>query len=145
MYFTILTKRITRTTKGVRTPPAVLPLYYDVNAHCELHSGTPEHSIENSHALKYKVQDLIYSKETTFASNGLDVNNNPMPSHNKVNVNMVELDDGKKVITSVNDLKTPVIEIKHVLMKSDGFQVCTNTYEHCFKDPQQCEVLKAST
>lgn len=56
---------------------------YDVNARCEFHSGAPSHSIENCKALKYKVQDLIDSKAITFAPNGPNVNNNPMPPHNK--------------------------------------------------------------
>lgn len=122
----------------------VLPLGYDANAHCEFHSDAPGHSIENCKALKYKVQDLIDSKAITFAPNEPNVNNNHMPPHNKANVNMVKLDDGRKVISSVSELKTPLIEIKHILMKSDVFSVCIDTCEHCLKDPQQCEVLKAS-
>lgn len=65
-----------------------------------------------------------------------------MPPHNKANVNTVEFVDGRKVITSVSELKTSLIEIKHVLMKTDAFSVCTDTCEHYLKDPQQCEVLK---
>lgn len=125
-------------------PPAVLPLGYDVNACCEFHSGAPGHSIENCKALKYKVQDLIDSKAITFGPNDPNINNNPMPPHNKTNVNMVELDSGRKVITSVNDLKTPLVEMKKILLRSDAFSVCAQSCEYCSKDPQQCEVLKAS-
>lgn len=57
---------------------------------------------------------------------------------------MVELDDGGKMITSVSELKTLLIEIKNILMKSDAFSICTNTCEHFLKDPQQFEILKAS-
>lgn len=124
--------------------PAVLPPSYDENVHCEFHYGALGNSIENFKALKYKVQDLIDSKEITFTPNEPNVNNNPMPLHNKANVNMVELDDGRKVISSVSKLKTLLIEIKHVLMKSDAFSVCTNTCEHYLKNSQQCEILKAS-
>lgn len=67
-----------------------------------------------------------------------------MPPHDKTNVNMVELDSCRKVITSMNDLKTPLLEIKNVLLRSDEFSVCVQTYEYCSKDPQQCKVLKAS-
>ena len=67
----------------------VLPHNYDVNSRYEFHFGAPSHSIENCNALKYKVQDLIDSKEIMFAPNGPNVNNNLMPPHNKPVVNMV--------------------------------------------------------
>lgn len=117
-------------------PPVVLPPGYDANSHYEFHSGAPEHSIENCKALKYKFQDLIDSNAILFAPNDPNVNNNLMPPHNKENVSMIELDDRRKVITSVSELKTPLIEIKNVLMRSDAFSVCTKTYEHCLMDLQ---------
>lgn len=46
-----------------------------------------------------------------------------MSPHDKKYVNMVELDSGRKVITYVNDLKTPLVEIKKVLLRSDTFSV----------------------
>lgn len=81
-------------------PLVVLPPRYDVNARCEFHSGAPEHSIENCKALKYKVQDLIDSKAIMSAANGLNVNCNPMPPHHKMNVNMIEIDNGRRLIIS---------------------------------------------
>lgn len=77
-----------------------------------------------------------------FVPNDPNVNNNPMPLHNHTNVNMVELDNGQKLITSVSELKTPLIEIKNVLMKNDTFPICTTTYGYCLVDSQQCESLK---
>ncbi|KAI5444251.1 hypothetical protein KIW84_012756 [Lathyrus oleraceus] len=130
--------------KELGPPPAVLVPGYDANARCEFHFGAPGHSIGNCKALKYKVQDLIHSKEITFTPNGPNGNNNHMPPHDKTNVNMVELDSGRKVITFVNDLKTPVLEIKNVLLRNDMFSVCAQTYEYYSKNPQQCEILKAS-
>lgn len=62
-------------------PPTVIPLGYDANAHCEFHLGAPDHTIENCKALKHKVQDLIDAKAITFAPNGHNTNNNPMPPH----------------------------------------------------------------
>lgn len=120
-------------------PPAVFPPGYDANACCEFHYGAPGHSIENCKALKYKFQDLIDSKEITFTPNNPSVNNNRMPPHDKINVNMVELENRRKVITSVNHLKNPLLEIKKVLLRSNAFSVCAHTYEYCSKYPQQCE------
>lgn len=59
------------TVEGIRTTTNGPSSGYDANAPCEFHYGTPGHSIENCKALKYKAQDLIYSKEITFVSNGL--------------------------------------------------------------------------
>src|ERR1051325_2583272 len=43
---------------------------YDANASCEFHSGTLGHSIENCHAFKCKVQDLIEAKTISFTPDG---------------------------------------------------------------------------
>ena len=102
-------------------PLAVIPPRYNVNARCEFQSGALSHSIENCKVLKYKVQDLIDSKEITFAPNDPNVNNNPMPLHNKSTVNMVEMNNGRGLLTSTDELKTPLIEIKNALMKSNAF------------------------
>ncbi|XP_050875021.1 uncharacterized protein LOC127078622 [Lathyrus oleraceus] len=105
-------------------PPAVLPPGYDANARCEFHSGAPGHSIENCKALKYKVQDLIDSKAITFAPKRPNVNNNPMPPHNNASVNMMEAHNGRRLMSYVDELKTPLIEIKNALMKNNTFPVC---------------------
>ncbi|XP_050919089.1 uncharacterized protein LOC127136591 [Lathyrus oleraceus] len=108
-------------------PPTVLPPGYDANARCEFHSGTPGHSIKNYKALKYKVQDLIDSKAITFTPKGLNVNNNPMPPHNNSAMNMMEVDNGRRLISYVDELKTLLIEIKNALMKDNSFPVCVPT------------------
>ncbi|XP_050908405.1 uncharacterized protein LOC127122034 [Lathyrus oleraceus] len=124
-------------------PPAVLPPGYDANARCEFHSGAPGHSIENCKALKYKVQDLIDSKAITFAPKRPNVNNNPMPPHNNASVNMMEADNGRRLMSCVDELKTPLIEIKNALMKNNTFPICGNDCEHCLINPQQCRTLKS--
>lgn len=123
---------------------AVLPPEYDVNSRCEFHSRPPGHFIENCKALKYKVQYLLYSEAITFTPNDQNINNNLMPPHEQKIVNMVELDSGRKVITFVNDLETPLVEIKDILLRSDTFSIYAKSCEYCLKEPQQCEVLKVS-
>lgn len=54
-------------------PPIILSPGY------EFHYGASGNSIENSKALKYKVEELIESKAIIFEPNGPNVNNNPMP------------------------------------------------------------------
>ncbi|XP_050889273.1 uncharacterized protein LOC127094488 [Lathyrus oleraceus] len=124
-------------------PPAVLPPGYDANARCEFHSGAPGHSIENFKALKYKVQDVIDSKAIKFAPKWPNVNNNPMPPHNNASVNMMEVDNGRRLMSCVDELKTPLIEIKNALMKNNVFLVCGNDCKHCLINLQQCRTLKS--
>ncbi|XP_050896795.1 uncharacterized protein LOC127103590 [Lathyrus oleraceus] len=126
-----------------RPPPAVLPPGYDANAYCEFHSGAPGHSVENCKALKYKVQDIIDSKAITFAPNEPNVNNNPMPPHNNATVNMMEVDNGRRLMSCVDELKTPLIEIKNDLMRDNAFPICSNDYEHYLINPRQCKTLKS--
>jgi hypothetical protein len=49
-------------------PPKVppYPLYFDINAKCEYHAGSPGHTIENCKGFKYKVQELIDRKLLSF-------------------------------------------------------------------------------
>lgn len=114
----------------------VLPPGYDINTLCEFHSGDPNHLLENYEALRYKVQELIDSKAITFTPNGPNINNNPMPPHNKPTVNMAEIDNGRRIVSRVDELKTPLIKISNVLMKNDVFPVCSTTCEHCLNNPQ---------
>ncbi|XP_050909145.1 uncharacterized protein LOC127122914 [Lathyrus oleraceus] len=123
-------------------PPAVLPPGYDANARCEFHFGALGNSIENCKALKYKVQDLIDSKEITFAPKGPNVNNNPMPPHNNAAVNMMEADNGRRLISCVDEFKTPPIEIKNVLIRDNSFPIYSNDCENCLINPQQRRTLK---
>ncbi|XP_050895943.1 uncharacterized protein LOC127102641 [Lathyrus oleraceus] len=129
--------------KELGPSPAVLSSGYDANARCEFHYGAPGHSIEICKALKYKVQDLIDSKAITFAPKGPNVNNNPMPPHNNASVNMMEADNGRRLMSCVDELKTPLIEIKNALMKDNAFPICSNDCEHCLINPQQCRTLKS--
>ncbi|XP_050889788.1 uncharacterized protein LOC127095092 [Lathyrus oleraceus] len=123
--------------------PAVLPPSYDANAHCEFHSSASGHSIDNCKVLKYKVQDLIYSKEIVFSPKGANVSNNPMPPHNNAVVNMMEAGNGRRLMSCVDELKTPLIEIKNALMRDNAFPICSNDCEHCLINLQQCRTLKS--
>ncbi|XP_050909405.1 uncharacterized protein LOC127123205 [Lathyrus oleraceus] len=123
--------------------PAVLPPNCDANSRCEFHSGAPRYSIENCKALKYKVQDLIDSKAITFSPKGPNVNNNLMPPHNNAVVNMMEADNGRRLMSCVDELKTPLIKIKNTLMRYNAFPICSNDCEHYLINPQQCRTLKS--
>ncbi|XP_050889623.1 uncharacterized protein LOC127094905 [Lathyrus oleraceus] len=123
-------------------PPAVLPPGYDANARCEFDFGALGNSIENCKALEYKVQYLIDSKAITFSPKEPNVNNNLMPPHNNAAMNMIEVDNGRRMMSHVDELKTPLIEIKNDLMKDNAFPICSNDCEHCLINPQQCKTLK---
>ena len=77
------------------------------------HRITPGHDTNNYRALKNKVQDLIEGKEIEFdppkTPNVITV---PMPKHGQ-GVNVV---DDECFVSSVNDLTTPLLTIKHNLL-----------------------------
>ncbi|XP_050915939.1 uncharacterized protein LOC127131039 [Lathyrus oleraceus] len=66
-----------------------------------------------------------------------------MPPHNNVAANMMEVDNGRRLMSCVDELKTPLIEIKNALMKDNAFPICSNDCEHCLINPQQCRTLKS--
>ncbi|XP_050890983.1 uncharacterized protein LOC127096461 [Lathyrus oleraceus] len=46
-------------------------------------------------------------------------------------------------MSCVDELKTPLIEIKNALMRDNAFPICSNDCEHCLINPQQCRTLKS--
>ena len=85
-------------------PPARLPVNYDANARCEVHSGGVGHSTDNCFALKCKVQDLLDAKAIEFTPvTGLNVTQNPMPRHRGGAVNVI--DDNGKVLNLIMNVE----------------------------------------
>lgn len=71
----------------------ILPSYllgYDINTKCDFHAGEPRHTVDNCKDLKYKVQDLIDSKEIYFTPCDPNVKNNHMPTHAESSVNIIK-------------------------------------------------------
>ncbi|XP_050909857.1 proline-rich protein 3-like [Lathyrus oleraceus] len=62
-------------------PPDRLPPWYNPNAHCPFHEGSPGHDLEGCYALKHRVRELIESKILSFKDMGPNVKNNPLPPH----------------------------------------------------------------
>ena len=86
-------------------PPTELPRGYNVNTHCKFHSVAPGHSIENCKALKYKVQELLDSKELSFSLMGPNFQNNHMPPHHGDTANAIGFDDGRDLVTQVDEVQ----------------------------------------
>lgn len=91
---------------------------------CELHSGAPEHNVDNCKALKHNVHDLIDSKAISFAPNGPNVNNNPMPPHTGPSVSMLEGFRDYSMVTDVDKVKTSLVVVKEKLLSNDVFPGC---------------------
>lgn len=70
------------------------------------------------------------------------MNNNTMPPHNKHVVNMLEVEKRKKLVSWVDELTTPLVDIKNQLLMNHLSLVCNAACEHCLIDRQNCEVLK---
>lgn len=46
-------------------------------------------------------------------------------------------------MSCVDELKTPLIEVKTVLMKNDAFPIYSTTCEHCLNNLHECEAFKS--
>ncbi|KAI5419745.1 hypothetical protein KIW84_043778 [Lathyrus oleraceus] len=110
----------TRTLAPLR--PDQRPASYDENAKCEFHSGAPGHNIENCKAFKHTVQDLVDSKAINFAPSP-NVNANPMPAHGQRGVNVISTEN-RVGLSDVDQLKTPLAEVKRQLLKNGVYPGC---------------------
>ncbi|XP_039022778.1 uncharacterized protein LOC120155276 [Hibiscus syriacus] len=85
------------------------PKWFDINAQCEYHAGASGHSIENCLAFKKLVQRLRQRNIINFGdSEQPNVAQNPLPNHAGTGVNVVIEERVNKVITKVNEVKSPM-------------------------------------
>ncbi|KAI5389066.1 hypothetical protein KIW84_074644 [Lathyrus oleraceus] len=120
--------------------PDQRPANYDENAKCEFHSGAPGHNIENCKAFKHTVQDLVDSKAINSAPSP-NVNANPMPAHGQRGVNAIS-EEGRVGLSSVNQLKAPLAEVKRQLLKNGVYPGCDEQCAKCVGAPDGCELLR---
>lgn len=86
------------------------------------------------------MQEIIESKVNVLPPNGPSVNNNPMPSHI---VNMIEEVEKRKLVSKVDDLKTPLFDVKKQLLMNKLSPDCDDYCEHCLINSKTCKVLRA--
>ena len=71
------------------------------------HSNRIGHDNEDYINLKQKIQDLIYQNMVSFRTAAPNVNNNPLPNHGGININMIETGDDwcltKAIVPIVHD------------------------------------------
>lgn len=67
--------------REAKPSPISLPPGYDMKVMCEAHSGIPRHTLEDFKGFKYKVQDLIDSKDIMFTPNRMNIMYTHMPPH----------------------------------------------------------------
>lgn len=70
-----------------------------------------------------------------FIPNGPNVNNNPMPPHKKHTVIMVEEVEGKKLVSKMDDLKTPLFDVKKQLLMNELSPSRDAACERCLMNP----------
>lgn len=78
LYSSLLKKRLA-VPRPLGPPLDPLPPYYNPNAHCSFHGGTPGHDLEGCYALKHIMRELIEKKILSFGDTGQNVKNNPFP------------------------------------------------------------------
>ncbi|XP_019465413.1 PREDICTED: uncharacterized protein LOC109363617 [Lupinus angustifolius] len=82
--------------------------WFNPNVTCEYHYGVIGHSNEHCKAQNHKVQNLINAKQLHFKTTMLDVDMNPLPSHDNQGVNVVDQAQGRAFIWEAAEVKTPM-------------------------------------
>src|SRR3954466_8767904 len=112
---------------------------YRPDATCAYHSNYPGHDADHCWALKNKIQDMIDAGEIKFdPPETPNVITAPMPKHDKT-VNAI-LDT--VYIYDVNELSTPLCEVKGKLIRAGYFPGCDPDCFYCSFSPNGCENLR---
>ncbi|XP_019447261.1 PREDICTED: uncharacterized protein LOC109350485 [Lupinus angustifolius] len=109
--------------------------WFNPNVTCAYHSGIVGHSIEHCRALKYKVQQLINTKQLVFEENIPDVDRNPLPNHGSQGVNAIEGVQEGLYIWEVHEIKTPMKVIYQEMCKHGMVERLRED-----EDPDSCEM-----
>ncbi|KAI5414356.1 hypothetical protein KIW84_040020 [Lathyrus oleraceus] len=102
--------------------------------------SAPGHNIENCKAFKHTVQDLVDSKAINFAPSP-NVNVNPMPAHGQRGVNAIS-EENRVGLLSVNQLKTPLAEVKRQLLLNGVNPGCGDVCAECMVATEGCTLLR---
>ncbi|GAU40821.1 hypothetical protein TSUD_398050, partial [Trifolium subterraneum] len=127
-------------------PPMVPPYppYYDANAKCDYHAGSPGHNIENCKAFKYKVQELLDRKLISFKEEGPNVKTNPLPGHASSSVNAIEEVEELDSVKEVSKIKTPLSVVRERLIGFELFEKLHSGCKDCLVNPASCQGMKES-
>ncbi|XP_019426907.1 PREDICTED: uncharacterized protein LOC109335214 [Lupinus angustifolius] len=109
--------------------------WFNPNVTCAYHSRVIGHSIEHCRALKYKVQQLINTKQLVFEENTPDVDRNPLPNHGNQGVNVVEDAPYGLYIWEVHGIKTPMKVIYQEMCRHGMVEKLRED-----EDPDSCEI-----
>ncbi|XP_049391611.1 uncharacterized protein LOC125856071 [Solanum stenotomum] len=85
------TARVLQPVEGKLPDP--IPHNFDGNKRCAYHSGVQRHDTEDCYGLKNQIESLIRRGVIKCTLAPPNVNNNPLPNHENLEVNMVTLDD----------------------------------------------------
>nr|XP_027088692.1 uncharacterized protein LOC113710042 [Coffea arabica]XP_027088694.1 uncharacterized protein LOC113710044 [Coffea arabica] len=94
---------------GVIPPPTYpygMPAGYNPQATCAYHSGVPGHSTANCRLLKYKVQDVLETREIVIRKReeqGPNVSKNPLPEHTDTVGVIVDDKEFEKLVRSISN------------------------------------------
>ncbi|XP_058765542.1 uncharacterized protein LOC131639041 [Vicia villosa] len=125
-------------------PSAKLPPNYDVNAHCDFHSGAPGHDIEHCIGFMHKVQDLIDSKAIEFTpTQGPNVVQNPMPHHGAHAANAIDIVEDAHLVKDVIELGSLLPLLKKELLRMGLYSSCGKFCVDCLADASVCDNVKS--
>ncbi|XP_050895730.1 uncharacterized protein LOC127102403 [Lathyrus oleraceus] len=139
LYPTLLKKGLV-VPRPLGPPPDPLPPYYNPNAHCSFHEGSPRHDLEGCYALKHIVRELIEKKILSFGDTSPNVKKNPLPAHGSINAIDDEPDEG--LILDATKIKTPLRDFHAKLVEEGLLKNFHKSCEECTIGPKGCEMVR---
>src|ERR1051325_8318856 len=115
---------IERNLVQTRSPPPVpekIPWWYKADVSCPFHQGAPGHDLEHCIALKAEVQRLVRTNLLSFRNTSLNVQANPLPSHNGNAVNLILRNTDRYLVTDVNLIKGNLVHLHEAYSAMGAF------------------------
>lgn len=128
-------------TKSFPPNPDPPPYWFNPNAHCDFHEGSPGHDLEGCFALQAKVQELVRKNILTFKDVRPNVKDNPLSGHRGPTVNAVEEDLGIYFVHDVTKVQTPLATFPARLVEEG---LIKEKHEGCIEyvtHPEGCQVV----
>ncbi|CAL0323544.1 unnamed protein product [Lupinus luteus] len=111
---------------------------YNGDVTCAYHSGTPGHLVKDCRAFKFKVQDLINTKQIDFRETRPNATGNTIPNHGNQEVNAIEARNEFAIIEKIEDVKMPMGFIFREMCRKGLVEVITHETNN--NEMKSCEM-----
>ncbi|XP_060181241.1 uncharacterized protein LOC132610855 [Lycium barbarum] len=123
--------------------PDPIPRWFDGSKRCAYHSGVAGHDTEDCYGLKNKIEALIKEGAIQLTGARPNVDNNPLPTHENANVNMITVEkDGDVKVIMPSTFITPMETVQRRATMEITSTTSHNTETPTFWGAEPGETLK---